>query len=187
MATEMATTLTATRSTWDFDPAHTSVEFKVKHMMITVVKGRFTGVQGEISGNADDPSQAEVDVVIDASTVDTRHEQRDTHLRSADFLDVENFPHITFKSTRVDRVDGDELKVIGDLTIHGVTKEVTLDVAIAGVGKSPYGMEVGGLEAKTTINRKDFGLNWNVALEAGGWLVGDEIKIEIDVEAIKQQ
>lgn len=187
MATDVATTLTATRSTWDFDPAHTSVEFKVKHMMITTVKGRFTSVHGRIIGDVEDPTQAEVDVVIDAATVDTRNDQRDAHLRSADFLDVENFPQITFKSTRVERVSDDRVKVTGDLTIRGVTREVTLDVEISGVGKTPFGTEVGGLTATTSINRKDFGLNWNVALEAGGWLVGDEIKVEIDIEAVKQQ
>ncbi|GAC1332209.1 MAG: YceI family protein [Chloroflexota bacterium] len=186
MTTDVATTLTATRSTWEFDPAHTSVEFKVKHMMITTVKGRFTGVQGKIIGDVENPTQAEVDVVIDAASVDTRNEQRDAHLRSADFLDVENFPHITFKSSRVDRVNDDEIKVSGDLTIRGVTRQVTLDVEIAGVGTSPFGTQVSGMSAKTAINRKDFGLNWNVALETGGWLVGEEVKIEIDIEAIKQ-
>lgn len=187
MTTETATTYPITRSTWEFDPAHTSVEFRVKHMMVTTVKGRFTGVQGKIIGNVEDPAQSDVNVVIDAASIDTRNDQRDAHLRSADFLDVEKFPHITFKSAHVEHIGDDELKVIGDLTVRNVTKEVTLDVTLNGTGKSPYGMELTGLEAKTTINRKEFGLNWNVALETGGWLVGDEIKIEIDVEAIKQQ
>jgi len=187
MVTDAASTLTATRATWEFDPAHSSVEFRAKHMMVTTVKGRFTGVQGKIIGNVEDPMHAEVDVVIDAATIDTHNDQRDVHLRTADFLDVENFPQITFKSTGIKQVDHNDLKVSGNLTIHGVTREVTLDVEINGVGKSPYGMEVGGLQAKTTISRKDFGLNWNVALETGGFLVSDEIKIEIDIEAIKQQ
>lgn len=187
MAIDTATTLTATRSTWDLDPTHTSVEFKVKHMMITTVKGRFSGVQGKITGNVEDPTRAQIDVVIDAATIDTRTEQRDAHLRSADFLDTENFPQITFKSSHVERVSDGELKVTGDLTIRGVTKEVVLDVEISGVGTSPYGMEVAGLTATTAINRKDFGLSYNLALETGGWLVSDEVKIEIDIEAVKQQ
>jgi polyisoprenoid-binding protein YceI len=186
MATDTATLQTATRSTWDFDPAHTSVDFKVKHMMVTTVKGRFTGVHGRIIGNIEEPHLAEVDVTIDASTVDTRNDQRDAHLRSADFLDAENYPQITFKSTRVERASDDEVKVIGDLTIRGVTKEVTLNVEINGFGKTPFGTEVAGLTATTTLNRKDFGLNWNVALETGGWLVGETVKVEIDVEAIKR-
>jgi polyisoprenoid-binding protein YceI len=176
---------TKTGTTWEFDPVHTSVEFRVKHMMVSTVKGRFTGVQGQIIGDIEDPTRAEVDVVIDAATVDTRNEQRDTHLRSADFLDVEKFPHITFKSTRIERVSGSTLRAIGDLTIRDTTKEVALDVELNGVSKSPYGFEVTGLEAKTSINRKDFGMSFNVALEAGGFMVGDEIKIEIDVEAVK--
>lgn len=177
---------TTTRTTWRFDPAHTSVEFKAKHMMVTTVKGRFTQVTGTIVGDIDDPTLAEVDVEIDAGSIDTRNDQRDAHLRSADFLEVEKYPTITFKSTRVERKDEDSYKAIGNLTIHGVTREVEIDVDVNGVGKTPFGTEVVGLEGKTQINRKDFGLTWNVGLEAGGWLVGDEIKVELDIEAIKQ-
>lgn len=177
---------TGLRTVWQFDPHHTSVEFKAKHMMVTTVKGEFTGVTGKIIGNVEDPTLAEIDVEIDASTVDTRNEQRDAHLRSADFLDAENYPTITFKSTRIERTGRDELRVYGDLTIHGVTREVALDATLNGVGKTPYGSEVAGLTVVGSINRKDFGLTWNVALETGGWLVGDTLKIEIDIEAIKQ-
>jgi polyisoprenoid-binding protein YceI len=176
---------TETRTTWTFDPTHTHVGFKTKHMMVTTVRGQFTGITGTIVGDVTDPTLAEVDVEIDASTIDTRNEQRDAHLRSADFLDVENFPSITFRSTRIERKDEDEYKAYGDLTIHGVTRPVELDVTVNGGGKTPFGTEVIGVSAQTSINRKEFGLNWNVALETGGWLVGDKINIDIDIEAIK--
>jgi polyisoprenoid-binding protein YceI len=176
---------TETRTVWTFDQGHTQVNFKAKHMMVTNVRGQFTGITGKIVGNLDDPTLAEVDVDIDAGTVDTRNEQRDGHLRSADFLDVENFPSITFRSTKIERKDEDEYTAYGDLTIRGVTRPVALDVTINGAGKTPFGTEVVGVSAETTINRKDFGLNWNVALEAGGWLVGDKITIDIEVQAVK--
>jgi polyisoprenoid-binding protein YceI len=174
------------RTAWSFDPAHTSVEFKVKHMMVTTVKGRFTDVRGTIVGDLDDPTLAEVDVEINASSIDTRNDQRDAHLRSADFLDVENYPTITFKSTRIERTGQDSFDVTGNLTIHGVTREVTFHTDVNGGGKTPFGTEIVGIESKTTLDRKDFGLTWNVALEAGGWLVGDTIKVELDIEAVKQ-
>jgi polyisoprenoid-binding protein YceI len=176
---------TATRTTWKFDPAHTSVEFKVKHMMVTTVKGRFTEVEGTIFGELEDPALAEVDVQIEAASIDTRNEQRDAHLRSADFLDAEHFPTITFRSSRVERTGQDTFNVTGDLTIRGTTREVVLDTSVNGSGKTPYGTEVVGISAETSINRKDFGLNWNVALETGGWLVGDTVKIDLEIEAVK--
>jgi polyisoprenoid-binding protein YceI len=175
--------ITAPRAIWEVDPVHTSVEFRVKHIMVATITGRFSGVRGRIVGDVEDPEHAEVDVTIDTSAIDTRHDERDAHMRSADFLDVERYPTITFRSTRVERVSQDELKVTGDLTICGVTREVTLDVTINGVTTASFGTEVMGLTAKTALNRKDFGLDWNVALEAGGWLVGDTVTIEIDVEA----
>lgn len=177
----------ATRTSWLFDPHHSSVEFKAKHMMVTTVKGQFKNVTGKIVGELEDPTLAEVDVEIDASSIDTRNEQRDAHLRSADFLDVENYPTITFRSNRIERVDSDTYNVTGDLTVRGVTREVVLKTTVNGAGKSPFGTEVAGVSAETRINRKDFGLTWNVALETGGWLVGDDIKVEIEVEAVKQQ
>ena len=179
-------TQTATRTRWAFDPAHSSVEFRVKHMMVTTVKGRFTEVRGLAIGELDEPLATEVDVEIDAASIDTRNEQRDAHLRSADFLDVENFPTINFKSTRIEEHGKHSYSIAGDLTIRGVTREVVLDATVNGHGKTPFGTEVVGVSAETKINRKDFGLTWNVALETGGWLVGDEIKIEIEVEAVKQ-
>ena len=175
-----------TRTLWKIDPTHSSVEFRVKHMLVTTVRGRFTDVAGDLYGDLDNPLDGEVDVTIDAASVDTRQEQRDVHLRSADFLDVENFPTITFKSTGVEVLEKDHLHISGDLTIHGVTRPVTLDTHINGTGKTPFGTEVVGASATTSFNRKDFGLNWNVALEAGGWLVGDKINVDLEIEAVKQ-
>lgn len=173
-------------TTWQIDPAHTLVEFAAKHMMFTTVKGRFTGVRGTIVDHQDDPSQSSVEAEIDAATITTGDEQRDTHLRSADFLDVENHPTISLKSTRIEG-SKEHFRVIGDLTIRGTTREVTLDANFNGRGRNPYGKDVAGFSAETEINRKDFGLTWNVALEAGGWLVGDRIKIELDVQAVRQE
>lgn len=172
-------------TTWQLDPAHTLVEFSVKHMMFTTVKGRFTGVSGSIRDVADDPAQSAVEATIEASTITTGDEQRDTHLRSGDFLDVENHPQITFRSRRIEGTK-ERFKVIGDLTIRGTTREVVLDTTFNGVGKNPWGKTVAGFTAETEINRKDFGLTWNVALEAGGVLVGDRLKVTIEAQAVKQ-
>ena len=175
-----------TPTIWQIDPAHTLVEFAVKHMMFATVKGRFGGVHGTIVEDAADPSRSSVEVEIDAASIDTRDERRDAHLRSPDFLDVESYPTITFKSSRVEHAGRDRLRVIGDLTIHGTTHEVVLDTTINGRGTNPFGLEVAGFTAETTINRRDFGLTWNVALETGGVLVGDTVKILLEVEALKQ-
>lgn len=179
-------TPTATRTTWTLDPAHTSVEFSAKHMMVSTVRGKFATVTGTIVEDEANLANSTVEVEIDAASLDTRNDQRDTHLRSADFLDSENFPAITFKSTKIEPISADELKVTGDLTVRGTTRPVTLDATINGRGKSPWGQEVAGISLTGTLNRKDFGLNWNVALETGGVLVSDKIKIDIEVEAIKQ-
>ncbi len=179
-------TATAARTTWKVDPAHSQVEFAVRHMMITTVRGRFTDVKGTVVTEGNDPANAQVEVIIDANSIDTREPQRDAHLKSADFFDVEKFPYITFKSKRVTDVRGDEFKLVGDLTIHGVTREVVLEVTSEGQAKDPWGNARAGYSARTRINRSDFGLTWNQALEAGGLLVGDEIKITLDLELIKQ-
>jgi polyisoprenoid-binding protein YceI len=171
---------------WQLDPAHTQVEFSAKHMMFTTVKGHFGKISGTIRLDEQDVSGSSVEAEIDAASLDTRVEQRDTHLRSQDFLHVEQHPLITFKSTHVEQAGDDQLKVTGDLTIRGTTRAVVLDTTLTGRGKSPFGTTVAGFEAHTTINRKDFGLNWNVALEAGGVLVGDTIKITIEAEAVLQ-
>jgi polyisoprenoid-binding protein YceI len=177
---------TAVRTVWAFDPAHTSIEFKVKHMMVTTVKGHFNEVTGHIIGNIEDPTNAEIDVEINAASVNTRNDQRDAHLRSADFLEVETYPKILYKSTRIERVGEDRFKVYGDLTIHGVTREIDLDGTFNGHRQTPYGTDVVGLSAEGSLNRKDFGLTYNMALEAGGWVVGDNLKLDFEIEAIKQ-
>jgi polyisoprenoid-binding protein YceI len=172
------------RTTWEIDPKHTLVELSVKHMMFTTVKGRFADVGGTITIDEDDPAGYSVEAEIGAASIDTREEQRDAHLRSADFLDAETYPTITFTSRRVEPGRArDELRVIGDLTIRGVTREVALDTTLNGRGQNPWGQQVAGFTAETTINRKDFGLNWNAALEAGGVLVGETVKILIEVQA----
>jgi polyisoprenoid-binding protein YceI len=155
-------------------------------MMVSTVKGRFAGLQGTITDVADDPQRSSVAIELDAASITTADERRDAHLRSADFLDAENYPTISFKSRRIEGTR-DAFKLIGDLTIRGETREVALDVTLNGIGQSPFGTTVAGFSASTKLNRKDFGLNWNVALEAGGVLVGEQIKIEIELEAVKQE
>jgi len=181
----MSTTTQAARTTWKIDPVHSHIEFSVRHLMITTVKGRFTGVDGTVSIDEANLSNSEVDIRIDASTIDTREAQRDAHLRSADFRDVEKFPHITFTSKRVADRKGDAFTLVGDLTIHGVTKEVALAVTDEGRGKDPWGGERAGFSATAKINRKDFGLTWNQTLETGGVLVGDEVKIHLELQFVK--
>jgi polyisoprenoid-binding protein YceI len=165
------------------DASHTTAEFVVRHLMITKVRGRFTGVSGTIDLAGDSTTPVSISAVIDTNTIDTREEQRDGHLKSPDFFDATNHPQITFKSTRIDG-SGDSFKVIGDLTIHGVTKEITLDTTFEGRAVDPWGNSRVGYEAHGKISRKEFGLTWNQALEAGGVAVGDDVKIELNVEAI---
>lgn len=184
MATQQ--TQSPTRTTWQIDPAHTLIEFSARHMMVTTVKGRFTGIHGTITLDEANPAQSSVEAEIDAKTLETGAEQRNQHLRSADFLEVDKYPTITFKGTRVEVEGRERAKVHGNLTIHGVTREVVLDAELTGFNRTPYGTDVAGFEARTQINRKDFGLLWNVALETGGILVGDTVKIELAVEAVKQ-
>ena len=175
----------ATRTTWAIDPAHSHVGFSVRHMMISTVKGRF----GEVAGTVvldQDPTASSVDATIGVASIDTREPQRDGHLRSGDFFDADQFPTITFKSRRVAKAAPDKLTVTGDLTIKGVTREVVLEVVEEGRGTDPWGGERAGFTAHTTINRRDFGLTYNQVLETGGVLVGEDIKISLDVELIKQ-
>jgi polyisoprenoid-binding protein YceI len=154
-------------------------------MMVSNVKGRFTGLSGTIVDAGDDPKLSSVKAAIDVTTLITGDPKRDEHLRSPDFFDAANYPSITFESRRV-AGSRENFTIIGDLTIHGQTREVTLDVVFNGTGTSPWGKTVAGFTAETKINRKDFGLNWNVALEAGGFLVGDQLKIQIELEAVKE-
>lgn len=173
-------------TTYKIDPAHSSAQFVVRHMMITNVHGAFSKVQGAIVWDAANPGQTTVEAVIDATTIQTQEADRDKHLKSADFLDVEKYPTITFKSTSV-KSDGEgELNVTGDLIIHGVTKQVALKVeGPTAEGKDPWGNLRIGASATTKIKRSDFGLTWNAALETGGFLVGDDVKIELEVSLIK--
>jgi len=175
-----------TTTIWNIDPAHTTAEFKVRHMMITNVKGQFSGITGVLTVDEQDVTKSHIDTSIEAASINTREVDRDTHLKSADFLDVEKFPTLTFTSTRVTRTGEGELQVEGDLTIHGVTRKVVFAVeGPTAPGKDPWGNTRIGWSATTKINRKDFGLNWNAALETGGFLVSDDVTITLDVEAVK--
>ncbi|MGC2545178.1 MAG: YceI family protein, partial [Silvibacterium sp.] len=173
-------------TTWNIDPVHSVAEFKVKHMMISNVKGQFTGVAGVLTLNESDITKSRVEATIDATSVNTRDPQRDGHLKSAEFFDVEKFPTLTFQSKSVARKGEGELTIQGDLTIHGVTKSVTLSVeGPSAAAKDPWGNTRIGLSAVTKINRKDFGLVWNSPLETGGVLLGDEITITLDVQFVR--
>ena len=177
----------APAASWNLDPAHTSVQFSVRHLMVSTVRGAFGKVSGTVQADEQDPTRSKIEATIDAASIDTRIEKRDAHLKSADFLDVAKYPTITFVSKKIERAGQDHFKVTGDLTLHGVTREVILDVEGPTTEiKDPMGKTRAGALATTTINRKDFGLAWNQALEAGGVAVGDEVKITIDVEATKQ-
>lgn len=171
---------------WKIDPAHSAIHFTVRHMMIANVRGEFERFTGTVELDVEHPENTRVAVEIDAASINTREPQRDAHLRSADFLDVENYPHIIFKSTRVERTGETTARLHGDLTIRGTTHPVVLDVEHTGIVTSPWGHRSAGFEARTKLNRKDWGLTWNKALEAGGVLVGDEIKIEIELELIEE-
>lgn len=175
----------AARTTWKIDPAHTTVEFSAKHMMITTVRGRLGEVEGTIETDEEHPECSTVQVTIAAASIDTRNEQRDAHLRSGDFLDVEHYPSITFRSTRIEG-GKDHFRLTGDLAIRGRSRPVTLDVRFEGRSKDPWGGERAGFSATTTIDRREWGLMWNQALEAGGVLVGNELRLSIDVQAVKQ-
>jgi polyisoprenoid-binding protein YceI len=176
------------KTTYKIDPAHSTAHFVVRHMMITNVRGGFSGVQGTVEYDPDNPNESRIDVVIDAGQINTLDEQRDTHLKSPDFLHVEQHPTITFKSKKIERAGDGEWKVTGDLTIHGVTKEVVLDAeGPTPEGKDPFGNTRIGASASTKIKRSDFGLTWNAALETGGILVGDDLKIELEVSAIRSE
>jgi polyisoprenoid-binding protein YceI len=181
MATQAGTT-----TTWTIDPAHAEIGFAVRHLMLSTVRGRFGTVNGTITVDENDPNTAKIDVTVDVTSVDTRQEMRDNHLRSADFFDVANHPTMHFVSKQIKGDVTGTFKVIGDLTIRGTTKQVTLDVTFEGRAKDPWGNDRAGFSATGKINRRDFGLNWNQALEAGGVVVGDEVKMTLDVEIVRQ-
>ena len=172
-------------TTWNIDTSHSGAHFSVRHMVISKVRGAFERFTGVIELDEANPAASKVSVSIDATSINTPEPKRDAHLRSADFFDVEKYPELTFVSTKVEKVGDAEYRVTGDLTIHGVTKEVVLDAESLGVNKDPWGNDRIGFAATTSINRKDFGLSWNQALETGGVLVGEKIEISLDVQAVK--
>ncbi len=172
-----------TKATWNVDTVHSTIGFSVRHMMISNVKGTFNEFDGKIEADPTDLTDANIEFTIDANSVDTRMSDRDDHLRSADFFDVENHPNITFKATDIVKKSEDKYDMTGDFTIRGTTNQVTFDIAFEGAAKDPMsGDQAAGFTGSTKINRKDFGLTWNAALEAGGVVVGDEIKINIEIQ-----
>ena len=181
-----ATSTPASTITWKLDPAHSSAEFKVKHMMISNVKGSFSGLTGTLIENTVDRTLSSIEASVPVTTVSTGDAQRDGHLKSADFFDAEKFPDMTFKSTRVEHKGEAEYAVTGDLTIHGVTKPVTFAVeGPTAPGKDPWGNTRIGISATAKINRKDFGLAWNAALETGGFLVGEDVHLALEAQFLK--
>ena len=188
MTTTIDTTAAAPTTTWTIDAGHSIAEFSAKHMMISTVKGRIADLRGTLTIDPASPERSSVEVELDAASIDTRSEQRDGHLRSPDFLDVEQFPLITFRSRRVEgatATPGAGFRVVGDLTIRGVTREVELDATFEGQGKDPWGGERVSFSATTKIDRRDFGLTWNAALETGGVLVSNDVRIALEVQAVR--
>jgi polyisoprenoid-binding protein YceI len=186
MSTTTTTTPQTGTSTWNLDPVHSVAEFKVKHMMISNVKGQFTGLSGTLTYDEQDVTNSRVEAAIDAASITTGDAQRDAHLKSADFFETEKYPKITFRSTGIERTGDGELTVTGEFTMHGVTRPVVFNVeGPTPAGKDPWGNTRVGLSATTKINRKDFGLAWNAALESGGILVGEIVTITLDVQFVK--
>lgn len=172
---------------WNIDPSHTLVEFAVRHMMIATVKGTFSGISGSVTGNPEDLTTGKVSVSIDLDTIETRDAQRDEHLKSADFFDTDNFPKMTFESRSITRTGDNTYNIDGDLTVRDNSRPITLEAEFTGQGQDPWGNTRAGFDAKTKLSRKDFGLTWNQALETGGVLVGDEVRITISAELVQQQ
>ena len=183
MSTTVAPAIGTT--TWNLDATHTSIEFSVKHLMISTVKGRFGSFTGTVVVDEAHPERAKIEVAIDVASIDTRTEQRDAHLRSADFFDAEQFPKITFVGTRLEGDPNGEFTLVGDLTIKGTTREIALHGENEGRGKDPWGGERVGFSLKGKFSRGDFGITWNAALETGGVVVSDEVKLSIDAEFVK--
>jgi len=173
------------KTKWAIDQVHSTVEFSIRHMMIANVKGTFNSFSAEIEADPTDLTDANIEFTIDTTSVDTRNNDRDAHLTSADFFDAENYPAMTFRAVSIEKTDDDEYKVTGDLTIRDVTKSETFTVTFEGQGKDPWGVEKVGFSAAGTINRSDYGLTWNAALETGGVLVGDKVKINLQIQAAK--
>ncbi|PIC80922.1 hypothetical protein CSV75_03850 [Sporosarcina sp. P18a] len=167
---------------WNVDAAHSNVGFSVRHMMVSNVRGSFTGIEGSVTGDLDNLTNAKIHFEIDVNTINTHNEDRDNHLRSADFFNVEQYPHITFDSTEIVKTGEDEYDVTGDLKVKDITKKTTFNVTRTGAGKNPWGVDVVGFEAGIKISRKEYGLTWNQALETGGVLVGDDITITVELQ-----
>jgi polyisoprenoid-binding protein YceI len=175
-------------TTWSIDATHSTIEFAVKHMMLTTVRGRVAGVRGTIEIDAQNPAASSAEVELDTASLDTGAEQRDVHLRSPDFFDVEQFPTITFRTRRIDGAkaeEGTSFRVVGDLTIRGVTREIALAATYEGQGRDPWGGDRVSFSATGTFDRRDFGLTWNAALETGGVLVSNDVKLRLDVQAVR--
>ena len=175
-----------TKTKWTVDPTHSAIEFSVKHMMIAKVKGSFNKFDANISADPADLTTAEIDFTVDLASIDTRNTDRDNHLRSADFFDVEKNPTLTFKATNIKKTNDNEYAVTGVVTLNGVTKEETFDMTFEGQGKDPWGTEKAGFSGKGKVKRSDYGLTYNAALETGGVLIGDQITLSIDIEAAKE-
>ncbi|RSK26654.1 polyisoprenoid-binding protein [Bacillus sp. HMF5848] len=174
-----------TKANWVIDLAHSEIEFSVRHMMISNVKGTFENFEAQIEADPTDLTSASIEFSVDVNSINTRNSDRDNHLRSADFFDVENFPKMTFSSKQIEKTDEGEYAVTGDLTIHGTTNTETFNVTFEGQGKDPWGNEKAGFSASGTVNRSDYGLKWNAPLETGGVLIGDKIKIGMQIQAAK--
>lgn len=182
----LAVTFASAQSVWNFDKAHSSVHFTIKHMVISEVEGQFTKFNGEIKTTKDDFSDAKINFTVDVNSVSTDNEKRDNHLKSADFFDVEKFPTMTFVSTSVEKVSNGNYNLKGNLTLHGVTKQITLKMSYGGTIKDPWGNTRAGLKVSGTINRVNFGLKYNSTMEAGGLLIGEDVNITCKVELIKK-
>lgn len=170
---------------WELNNAHSLIGFSVKHMMVTTVRGRFNKFSGTFEIEEQNPAASKVDVTIDVASIDTGDDNRDNHLRSPDFFDAPQYPNITYKSTKIEKLSNEQFRVTGNLTIHGVTREVPLEVTYEGQTKDMQGQRLAAFSAHTSISRKDFGLNWNVALESGGWLVSDKVNIDLEAQVIE--
>ena len=173
-------------STWKIDPSHSAIHFSVRHMVVSKTRGRFTRFGGQIVFDPAHPAASSVEVTIEPASVDTADAQRDAHLKSPDFFDVEKFPQASFRSTSVEDLGGDKLRISGELTVHGVTRPLSFDAVFEGSAKDPWGGERAGFSGSLSLDRREFGLQWNKALETGGVLVGDKVELSLEVEAVKQ-
>lgn len=173
-------------STWKIDPSHSAIHFSVRHMVVSKTRGRFTRFGGQIIFDPANPAASRVDVTIEPASIDTADAQRDAHLKSPDFFDVEKFPQASFRSTSVEDLGGDKLRVNGELTVHGVSRPLGFEAVFEGSARDPWGGERSGFSGSLSLDRREFGLQWNKALETGGVLVGDKVELSLEVEAVKQ-